>query len=142
MKRKFWVWILFLGSLALFAAQTLQAFGVVAFHAELFEKKGTIVLDAGHGGEDGGAVGVNGVLEKDVNLAVALELEKHLKLNQFDVIMVRDGDLSVGDQSLGSISARKKSDTKARLRMVEEAGDCILISIHPRVPMLRTVFSR
>ena len=130
MKRKFWVWILFLGSLALFAAQTLQAFGVVAFHAELFEKKGTIVLDAGHCGEDGGAVGVNGVLEKDVNLAVALELEKHLKLNQFDVIMVRDGDLSVGDQSLGSISARKKSDTKARLRMVEEAGDCILISIH------------
>ncbi len=130
MKRNFWAWILFLGAFALFAAQTLQAFGIVAFHAELFERKGTIVLDAGHGGEDGGAVGVNGVLEKDVNLAVALELEKYLKWNQFDVIMVRDSDLSVGDQSLGTISARKRSDTKARLRMVEEAGECILISIH------------
>lgn len=84
MKRNFWAWILFLGAFALFAAQTLQAFGIVAFHAELFERKGTIVLDAGHGGEDGGAVGVNGVLEKDVNLAVALELEKYLKWNQLD----------------------------------------------------------
>lgn len=122
--------ILFAASLVLFAMQTVQAFGVVSFHADFFRRKGTIVVDAGHGGEDGGAVGVNGVLEKEINLAIALELEKNLKQNNFDVIMIRDSDTSVGDQSLGTISERKRSDTKARVRAVEEAGDCVLISIH------------
>ncbi|MCI9553533.1 MAG: N-acetylmuramoyl-L-alanine amidase, partial [Acutalibacter sp.] len=93
-------------------------------------KKGTIVVDAGHGGEDGGAVAVNGVLEKDINLAIALELEKDLKQNNFEVIMVRNSDVSVGDSSLGTVSERKRSDTRARLRLVEETGECILISIH------------
>lgn len=130
MKRKAAFFILFCGAVVLFAMQTLQAFGIVAFHADFFAKKGTIIVDAGHGGEDGGAVGGNGVLEKEINLAIALELEKYLKQNNFDVIMVRDTDRSVGDQTLGTIAERKRSDTKARLRMVEEAGECILISIH------------
>ena len=130
MKRKAACFILFCGAIALFAMQTLQAFGIVAFHADFFAKKGTVIIDAGHGGEDGGAIGSNGVLEKEINLAIALELEKNLKQNNFDVIMVRDSDRSVGDQTLGSISERKRSDTKNRLSMVEEAGECILISIH------------
>ncbi len=123
-------WLLFCGALVLFVMQTMQAFGIVAFHADFFEKKGTVVLDAGHGGEDGGAVGINGAMEKDINLAIALELEKYLKLNHFDVVMIRDSDVSVGDQGLGTIAERKRSDTKSRLRTVEESGECILISIH------------
>lgn len=122
--------LLFCLSLFFFAIQTMQAFGIVNFHAEFFKKRGTIILDAGHGGEDGGAVGVNGVMEKDINLAVALELEKDLKENQFEVIMIRDGDYSVGDQQLSTVSQRKKSDIRNRVRTVEEAGECILISIH------------
>ena len=130
MKRKLIFTLLFCASLALFAVQTMQAFGVVAFHADFFEKKGTIVLDAGHGGEDGGAVGVNGVMEKDINLSIALELEKYLKQNNFEVIMIRDGDYSVGDQNLPTISERKRSDTKSRLQTILDAGECIFISIH------------
>lgn len=130
MKRKIAFFVLFAASVVLFAMQTLQAFGIVAFHADFFAKKGRIVLDAGHGGEDGGAVAVNGALEKDINLAIALELKRNLEINHFDVFMVRDGDVSVGDQGLGTIAERKRSDTRTRLRMVEEAGDCILISIH------------
>lgn len=130
MKRKLAFWLLFCGALVLFAAQTMQAFGIVAFHADFFEKKGTIVLDAGHGGEDGGAVGINGSMEKDINLAIALELEKYLKQNNFEVIMIRDTDTSVGDQSLDTVAGRKRSDTKSRLRTVQETGECILISIH------------
>lgn len=122
--------LLFCVSLALFASQTMQAFGVVNFHTELFEKKGTVVLDAGHGGEDGGAVGINGALEKDINLAIALELQKYLIQNNFDVIMIRDGDYSVGDQTLKGVYERKKSDTKNRLRTIEETGECIFISVH------------
>lgn len=128
--KKFVFFLLFCASLALFVVQTMQAFGIVQFHADLFEKKGTVVLDAGHGGEDGGAVGTNGKLEKDINLAIALELEKYLKQNNFDVVMIRSGDYSVGDQSLSTISERKRSDTKNRLRTIEETGECIFISIH------------
>lgn len=129
-KRKFGFTILFAASIILFVMQTMQAFGIVSFHADFFRKKGTIIVDAGHGGEDGGAVAINGVLEKDINLAIALELEKDLKQANFDVIMIRSSDVSVGDQSLSTISERKRSDTKSRLRTVEEAGECILISIH------------
>ncbi len=111
-------WVLFCASLVLFCAQTIQAFGIVAFHAEFFEKKPTIVVDAGHGGEDGGAVGVNGLVEKDVKAA------------NFPVVLVREGDYSVGDQSLGTIAERKRSDTKSRAQLVEETGECVLISIH------------
>lgn len=128
--KKFGFVLLFCASLALFAVQTVQAFGIVNFHADLFEKKCTVVLDAGHGGEDGGAVGTNGVLEKDINLAIVLELEKNLKENNFEVIMIRDGDYAVGDQSLPTIAERKRSDTKKRLQMVQEAGECVFISIH------------
>lgn len=114
----------------LFLSQTVRAFDVVNFHADFFQKKGKIILDAGHGGEDGGAVGINGVNEKDINLAIALHLQKYLLQQNFEVIMVRDADYAVGDQSLGTVAKRKSSDTKNRVRTVEEAGDCILISIH------------
>lgn len=130
MRKKFGFALLFSASIVLFVVQTMQAFGIVSFHADFFKKKGTVIVDAGHGGEDGGAVAVNGALEKDINLAIALELEKNLTLNNFDVIMIRSSDVSVGDQSLPTISERKRSDTKSRLRTVEESGDCILISIH------------
>ena len=130
MKRKLGFTALFAASIILFVMQTMQAFGIVSFHADFFKKKGTVIVDAGHGGEDGGAVAVNGALEKDINLAIALELEKNLKQNNFDVIMIRSSDVSVGDQSLSTIAERKRSDTKSRLRTVEETGECLLISIH------------
>lgn len=130
MKRKVFFWMLFCASLILFGAQTLEAFGIVAFHADFFEKKTTIVVDAGHGGEDGGAVGVNGSVEKDINLAIALALAEKLKASNFPVVLVRDGDYSVGDQTLNTVAERKRSDTKNRVQLVEETGDCLLISIH------------
>lgn len=117
--------------LCLFACETLRAFGVVSFHSEFFRKKGTILVDAGHGGEDGGAVGVNGALEKDINLAIALALAKDLKANNFEVILVRDGDYAVGDLSLPTVAQRKRSDIRQRLQMLEEAGeDCLYVGIH------------
>ena len=123
-------WLLFLAALALFGAQTMRAFGVVAFHADFFEKKGTVVVDAGHGGEDGGATGVHGELEKDINLAIALELQRLLEQHQFEVVMVRDWDTDLSDQNLPTIAQRKRSDLQRRLRLAEESGDCVLLSIH------------
>ena len=123
-------WLLFFAALALFGAQTMRAFGVVAFHADFFEKKGTVVVDAGHGGEDGGATGVHGELEKDINLAIALELQRLLEQHQFQVVMVRDWDTDLADQNLPTVAQRKRSDLRQRLRLVEESGGCVLLSIH------------
>lgn len=66
-----------------FAFQTVQAFGIVAFHADFFKKKGTVVIDAGHGGEDGGAVGVNGVYGKGYQSSHCLESAEIFTRKQF-----------------------------------------------------------
>lgn len=128
--KRYAAWLLFFAALALFGAQTMRAFGVVAFHAEFFQKKGTVVVDAGHGGEDGGATGVHGELEKDINLAIALELQRLLEQHQFQVVMVRDWDTDLADQNLPTVAQRKRSDLQRRLRLVEESGGCVLLSIH------------
>ena len=128
--KRYAAWLLFFAALALFGAQTMRAFGVVAFHADFFEKKGTVVVDAGHGGEDGGATGVHGELEKDINLAIALELQRLLEQHQFQVVMVRDWDTDLSDQNLPTVAQRKRSDLQRRLRLVEESGGCVLLSIH------------
>lgn len=128
--KRYAAWLLFFAALALFGVQTMRAFGVVAFHAEFFQKKGTVVVDAGHGGEDGGATGVHGELEKDINLAIALELQRLLEQHQFEVVMVRDWDTDLADQNLPTVAQRKRSDLRQRLRLVEESGGCVLLSIH------------
>ena len=96
---------------------------------ELVERDHTIVIDAGHGGEDGGAVSCSGVMEKQINLEIALELNDLLHLLGHRTRMIRTDDRSVyttGD----TIARRKISDLKERVRMVEETEDAILVSIH------------
>ena len=90
----------------------------------------TIVLDAGHGGEDGGAVSRTGIVEKDINLAISLNLQKMLELSGFPVVMIRESDVSVGDGNLDTVKERKASDLHTRLKIIEEQENCIFISIH------------
>lgn len=89
-----------------------------------------IVIDPGHGGEDGGAEGANGTIEKDLNLAVSLELKALLDEAGIPVIMTREEDVSLGDQEKSTISARKKDDTKKRLEMVEKVGTKLYVGVH------------
>lgn len=121
---------LLLAAVALFASQTNQAVQVVNFHAELMEKKQTVIIDAGHGGEDGGSSSSSGILEKDINLAIALDLRDLLVQDNYDVIMIREGDYAVGDTTLGTIRERKRSDMNNRIQTINESGESILVSIH------------
>lgn len=89
-----------------------------------------IILDAGHGGEDGGAVAVSGVDEKDINLAVALLVRDKLVASGFSVQMIRETDTAVGDTALSTLSERKRSDIQYRTQVVNETENCILVSIH------------
>ncbi len=90
----------------------------------------TIVIDPGHGGEDGGATGKLSTHEKDINLAIALKLERLLKISGFNVVMTRTTDTSINDDNLDTIKERKVSDIHNRLKIIEAQGNCVFISIH------------
>ena len=89
-----------------------------------------VILDAGHGGEDGGAVGVNGVMEKDINLAIALQVREHLTDAGVSVRMIRETDTAVGNTALSTVAERKRSDIQYRAEVVNNTENCILVSIH------------
>ncbi len=87
----------------------------------------TIVVDAGHGGRDGGSVGVNGTIEKEINLEYAVLLKERLVQNGFRVVLTRKDD-----EGLYSPLAKnkKQSDMNARLKIIERANPNLVISIH------------
>ena len=93
------------------------------------ETQPIIVIDAGHGGEDGGA-SANGVLEKDINLAIALKLRDMLKASGFEVVMTRESDVSIYDSSASTVHEKKVSDMQNRVSMINSSDKNILISIH------------
>jgi len=89
-----------------------------------------IILDPGHGGEDGGAVGIGGVVEKDLNLAVALQLDVFLRALGYDVQMTRCEDCDLSEPA-NTLRERKASDIHARHAMLEELRDSdLFLSIH------------
>ncbi len=90
----------------------------------------TIVIDAGHGGFDGGAVAVDGTLEKDINLSIALNLKNMFRLGGYNVVMIRETDDSIEDNVNDSIAKRKLSDMKKRLEMLNSYDNSMFISIH------------
>lgn len=114
-------------------AVVLSLFGVnkTTFVSSSAAEKPVIILDAGHGGEDGGAVSYDGATnEKDINLAVALKLKDFLTAGGFEVITVREDDISVCDEGLNTVKKRKTSDIKNRLKLINENSSAIFISIH------------
>lgn len=89
-----------------------------------------VILDAGHGGEDGGAVGVNGVFEKDLNLTVAFMLADMLRAAGIEVILTRSEDKLLYTESENIKGHRKEYDLKNRLKIAKEHPDALFISIH------------
>lgn len=90
----------------------------------------TVIVDAGHGGDDGGAIGIDGTVEKDINLDIALKLEKILKFYGFNVIMTRMQDVMTCDDGLDSLRKRKISDIHNRFELMRKNPDAIFISVH------------
>lgn len=91
----------------------------------------TVVIDAGHGGMDGGAVGISGALERDINLAVAQKTELLLALLGVPTVMTRttDADIAPGGP-YASIRARKAADMHERRAIVDAQPSAILLSVH------------
>ena len=94
------------------------------------EETPVIILDAGHGGIDGGCSSVNGVPEKGINLNILLCLRDLLETEGFSVEVTRDTDTSIHDEGIEGIANQKSSDMDNRLALFNQYENAICISIH------------
>ena len=97
-----------------------------------------LIIDPGHGGEDGGAVANDGTAESGINLSVALMVEDLARLAGWDTVMTRREDISIHDEGSETIREKKNSDLRNRVALCNSVEGGILISIHqnslPSVP--------
>ena len=93
------------------------------------ERDTTIVIDPGHGGVDGGAISVSGLPESQYNLEISLKLEDLFHLLGYQTKMIRRTDISVYTSG-ETIAAKKVSDLRQRVRLVNETDNAVLLSIH------------
>lgn len=89
-----------------------------------------LIIDAGHGGEDGGAVSPSGALESHINLAVALRLDEVLGLYGVPSVLLRDRDVSLHDKTAKTLRQKKNSDLHNRTDRVNAQPNAVLLSIH------------
>lgn len=122
---KFMVFVL-LGCLALCAA---VRFGDVPVNAEN-DDEFTLIIDAGHGGLDGGAVSESGLKESDVNLAIAYKLRDVALLCGVNPVMTREDENSVHSPEAETVREQKVSDMRNRVALIENTPNAILVSIH------------
>ncbi len=112
------------------AAVSFRNASVPVISDSISEGNRTVIIDSGHGGADGGCVGVNGCVEKDINLAIATDLQKLLELSGFNVIMTRTEDVSIHDNGIEGLRNQKVSDMENRLKIIQSHPDALFISIH------------
>ncbi len=90
----------------------------------------TVVLDAGHGEPDGGAVGIGGTLEKDINLAIVLKIQEVLESNGIRVILTRPDDNSIHDPDAETLHEKKVSDMHKREAIINNSNADLFLSVH------------
>lgn len=125
----FWLLAVLLGLSFVFLM--LQA--VLKINASAVENKPntvTILIDPGHGGEDGGAVSDDGIIEKGINLNISNYLKEFYTLSGYNVEMTRSDDTPMGDQTLPTLKERKRADMNARLDLYNSDEVDFVISIH------------
>lgn len=90
----------------------------------------TIVIDAGHGGEDGGAVSIEGVSEADINLKIALKVQTLLEQSGSTVVLTRSDENAIYDIDKKTLREKKNSDIKNRVKIGNNSSADIFVSIH------------
>lgn len=133
MKREYWVALLPFYLLVVIVFIGIAKGGsqaVTAINQNLpVEREHRIVIDAGHGGVDGGATSCTGVLESAINLEIALRLNDLMHFLGYETVMIRTTDVSVYTEG-NTIAAKKVSDLKERVRIANSTEGAIVLSIH------------
>lgn len=125
--------VLMVGALILSAGIIFSSFG--SRDVPIFSKSNEriIVVDAGHGEPDGGAVGASGTVESALNLAVAEKLGNLLEKRGFTTVMTREDENGLYDTEDGSIRQKKKEDMANRLEIINNSGADLVVSIHMNI---------
>lgn len=121
--------IIYVMIFAVFFLMPLYGNQIVTTLAESQTIHNYVVIDAGHGGVDGGAVSCTGAYESNINLEIALKLNDLMRLLGIRTVMIRQTDCSVYTNG-ETIAAKKISDIKERVRIVNSTPNAILLSIH------------
>ena len=96
----------------------------------VFSPSKTVVIDAGHGNIDGGAVGNAGSIEKDINLSISKKVKEHLIKDGFNVVLTRENDEPLTDISGKNVRDIKREDLKYRKKIRDMENTGIFVSIH------------
>lgn len=109
--------------------------------AVIYAEMPVLILDPGHGGEDGGAVSDDGTIESLINLSVSMKIAELAELIGYEVQMTRESDISIYDADAKTLREKKVSDLKNRVAICEQITNGVLISIHqnslPSVPSVK-----
>ena len=124
-RRKIVVFVFFILIMS-FAVATLNYESADVFGGKITK---CIVLDAGHGLPDGGAIGMTGTVESVVNLEITKMTKEILEKKGYKIIMTREDENSIYAEGK-SIAEKKKSDMKKRLEIINSSGADMFISIH------------
>ena len=129
MKRIGFIFVVGTAFLWLFLFDLYRESSVTTMYPSQFYEQ-LLILDAGHGGEDGGAVSLSGALESNINLAVVKRMDGVLGLFGVRTLLLREEDISLHDSNAQTLRQKKHSDLHNRVSMVEAQQNCALISIH------------
>lgn len=124
--------VAFLGLLFLFiSAYSMYYSAHVIFNAFHQEKSVPIlIIDAGHGGFDGGAVGISGISEQDINLSIAQKTKALANFFAIETIMTRENNQALGYNPSDSIHDNKVTDIKMREQIANKVENGVFVSIH------------
>ena len=126
------VLLIFVGMLLIFAgiAALLPQRDKPAAAASVLPAQTVLILDAGHGGEDGGAVSASGVPESTINLQITQKLDILFAFTGETTLLTRTGESAIYSDSAQMLREKKVSDLNNRVKLVNETGQSFLISIH------------
>lgn len=129
---RFWPLYLLTAAVVIFSVVAGSSTVTVIAEHEPIRRQNIIVIDAGHGGEDGGATSCTGVLESQLNLEIALRLDALMHLLGYETKMIRTTDVSVYTEGK-TIAAKKASDLRNRVKTVNGTENGLLVSIHQNI---------
>lgn len=121
--------VLLLATVVCISSVLLCQIQIVSSSTIISDELPVIIIDAGHGGEDGGAIGVDGTYEKDVNLEISLKLNDILSIFGYKTHLIRTTDSAIHTQG-DTIRQRKVSDIHNRTATMDLYENCIYLSIH------------
>ena len=130
LRRRIGVLFFIVGFLTIVSTISILLFNPTQETSGALSSDHVLIIDPGHGGEDGGAVAADGTLEAELNLAIAQKLKGLASFCGVQTVMTRTGDHIDYPTDAATISARKTADQKRRVALINNTPNGVLISIH------------